>query len=82
MALNVGAVPGKPWRLQVLVNDASVLTRIITSDSGKEGTQYQDLRVDLSEYAGRNVRVRLYHWLVDGKPPGSAYWKTVVVRAV
>lgn len=81
LALSVGAVPGRPWRLQVFANDSPVLMQTIASHSGKEGIQYQDLHVDLSRYAGWKVVVRLYHWLVDGKPPASAYWKTADVRA-
>lgn len=76
LALKVGSVPGRPWRLQIVVNNDSVLSRVIESDSDKKEAQYQDLDVDLSNYAGRTVRMRLYHWLVDGQPPGSAYWKT------
>ncbi|MEJ2010548.1 MAG: ADP-ribosylglycohydrolase family protein [Acidobacteriota bacterium] len=80
LALRVGAAPGRPWRLQILVNNDSIMAKAIESGPDTREAQYQDLDADLSKYAGQTVRVRLYHWLVDGQPPGSAYWKSVEVR--
>ncbi|MGA7920900.1 MAG: ADP-ribosylglycohydrolase family protein [Candidatus Acidiferrales bacterium] len=80
LALRVGSVPEEPWRLQVLVNNDSVFTQVITSNSIAKETQYQDVYVDLSKYAGQNVKIRLYHWFANDNAPGSAYWKTVEVR--
>ncbi|MHB8655910.1 MAG: ADP-ribosylglycohydrolase family protein [Terriglobia bacterium] len=82
LALNVAAVPGKPWLLQVFVNDDPLLKQVMTIEASGSEVQYQDLHVDLSKYGGQSVKLRLYHWLVQGKAPGSAYWKTVEVRAV
>lgn len=80
LALKVGSVPGQPWRLQILVNDQSVMAQVIESNSTGKDPQYHELDVDLSKYAGKTVTLRLYHWLVEGRPPGSAYWKTVQVH--
>jgi ADP-ribosylglycohydrolase len=80
LALNVGSDPGRPWLLQILVNDDSVLKQTITSDSAGKETQYQDLQADLSKYAGQTVKVRLYRCLLDGNALGSAYWRTAEVR--
>jgi hypothetical protein len=78
--LSVGSGAGGPWTLQTLVNDDSVLTTVVSSDSTAKDVRYRDLHVDLAKYAGQAVTVRLYQWLVDGELPGSAFWKTVEVR--
>jgi hypothetical protein len=80
LALTVGAAPNRPWRLQAFVNDEAVLTEVIGSDSASSDTQWRDLGVDLQKYSGQKVHLRLYHWLVDGKVPGSAYWKQAEIR--
>ncbi len=80
LALTVGAVSDQPWRLQAFVNDEAILTEIIATDSFRQDVQYRDFHVDLSKYAGQTVRLRLYHWLVDGKAPGSAHWKKAELR--
>jgi hypothetical protein len=36
--------------------------------------------LDLSKYAGRGVKLRLYHWLVPDALPGAAYWRAVRVE--
>jgi hypothetical protein len=79
LALTVGAVPNRPWRLQVLINDNSVMSQVIEPGSTGKDPQYQKLELDLSKYAGKTVTLRMYHWLVDGRPPGSAYWRSAEV---
>jgi ADP-ribosylglycohydrolase len=81
LRLQVGSVPGAPWRLQVFVDDDALLTQIIIADSMEMQVEYQDVWVDLSQYAGQNIKLRLYHWLIVGGVPGSAYWRSVEVLA-
>ena len=80
LALTVGAVPDQPWRLQVLINDVSIMSKVIEPDAAGKDPQYQDLDLDISKYAGKTVMLRIYHWLVGNRPPGSAYWRAVDVR--
>ncbi len=75
--LTVGALPDRPWRLQVLVNDESVLTEVLQANFQGQGAQYRDFHIDLTKHTGQKVKLRFYHWLVDGKAPGSAYWKKI-----
>lgn len=84
LSLRVGSVAGAPWRLQIFVEDDTLLSQIIIADSTEMEVeaQYQDVQVDLSKYAGESVKLRLYHWLIVGQTPGSAYWRSVEVRAV
>jgi len=77
LKLTVGALPDRPWRLQILVNDESALTEVLQPNSPGQDTEYRDFHIDLTRYAGQQVNLRLYHWLVDGKAPGSAYWKKI-----
>ncbi|HET9178411.1 MAG TPA: ADP-ribosylglycohydrolase family protein [Terriglobia bacterium] len=78
--LKVGSVSGQPWRLQVLVNNDSVMAQDIESDSASKEPQYRTLEIDLHKYAGQRVTIRLYHWLLDDRPAGSAYWNSAEVR--
>ena len=81
LALTVGAVPNRPWRLQVLINDDSVMSQVIEPGSTGKDPQYQNLELDLSKYAGKTVTLRMYHWLVGNRPPGSAHWRSAKVDA-
>ncbi len=80
LALEVGSATGRPWRLQVLANDETLLTEVISKEATGAEPQYRELHLDLSAYAGHAVTLRLYHWLVDGKPPGSAYRRKAEIR--
>jgi hypothetical protein len=66
--------------LQIFVDDEALLTEVISADAPGPEPKYRDFHFDLSKYAGQTVTLRLYHWLVDGKSPGSAYWRTAEVR--
>lgn len=72
LRLKIGAAAGRPWRLQVFVDDEGVAAQLIEKQT--------ELRLDLGNYAGRNVRLRLYHSVADGKPPAQAYWHTARVN--
>jgi hypothetical protein len=80
LVLTVGGVFDRPWRLQIFVDDEALLTEVISADAPGPEPKYRDFHFDLSKYAGQTVTLRLYHWLVDGKSPGSAYWRTAEVR--
>jgi hypothetical protein len=80
LALTVGSAFDQPWRLQAFVDDEVVLTEVMSTEAPGAGPRYREFHLDLSKYAGQAVRLRLYHWLIDGKPPGSAYWRKAEVR--
>lgn len=82
LALVVGSAIDRPWRLQALANDETLLTEVISTGAPATEPQYREFHLDLSAYAGHAVTLRLYQWLVDGKPPGSAYWRKAEIREV
>jgi ADP-ribosylglycohydrolase len=81
LSLIVGSVHDGPWRLQVFANDEALSTEVIQTDAPGPEPAYRNLRIDLSEYAGQLTRLRLYHWLLEGKPPGSAFWRKAGIQA-
>lgn len=89
--LEIGSLQDRPWRLQVFVDDDNVKTEIV----GKEDTintrdvppnaeaavpNWATVNVDLSKYAGKSVKLRLYQWLVNNRIPGAAYWRSAKVE--
>jgi len=73
LKLEVAADAGKPWRLQVFVNDDPLEPQTIDSRAWKS------IKVDLSRYAGQRVKVRLYQSAVEAVPR-TAYWRGPVVE--
>jgi len=80
LRLRVGCLPDQPWRLQVFANDSAVLTEVVSSNASDSAPHYREFQIDLSKLAGQSVRLRLYHWLIDGKPPVSAYWRKAEIQ--
>lgn len=91
LTLDIGHLRYRPWRLQVLVDDDIVTTQVIGAESPVDMKQVQPnavaaapiwkpVTLDLSRYAGRNVTLRVYHWLVSEQLPGAAYWRSVRVE--
>ena len=91
LRLEVGSLKARAWRLQVFIDDDTLKTQII----GQEDTirredippnaasavpNWTTLELDLSKYAGKTVRLRLYHWLVAASAPGAAYWRPVRIE--
>jgi hypothetical protein len=88
--LEIGSLKYRSWQLQVFVDDDNLKTEII----GAEETivakdvppnaafavpNWTAMDVDLSKYAGKTVKLRLYQALVPNAIPGSAYWRSVNV---
>jgi ADP-ribosylglycohydrolase len=82
LALVVGCAFDRPWRLQALVNNETLLTEHISTEAEGTEPQYREFHLDLSKFSGQTVTLRLYHWLEGGKPPGSAYWRKAEIREV
>jgi hypothetical protein len=88
--LEIGYLKGRPWRLQVFVDDDPVKTELIGAEDTvnmKEvppnmqaaSPEWSDVDVDLSKYAGKTAKLRLYQWLVPNSIPGAAYWRVARV---
>jgi hypothetical protein len=78
LALSVAAdvQPDADWQLRVYVDNR--LLDVRTIENGDAPVRWQELRYDLSPYAGKEVSVRLEN-LTNGKASGSGYWASARV---
>jgi hypothetical protein len=88
--LEIGNLKYRPWRLEIFVDDDKVKTETIGAEKMIETDEvptnaesavplWTTVDVDLSKYAGKTVKLRLYQWLVQDAIPGAAYWRPVRV---
>jgi ADP-ribosylglycohydrolase len=93
LTLEVGSRFGRPWRLQVMIDDDPVASQVIkTTEPEKAPAARGDsasmdydptwttVNVDLSKYAGKPVILRLYQWPGDSQVPGPAYWRKATLN--
>lgn len=80
LSFQAGADGGRAWELNVYVNNKLMEKRII--DGGVEsGRKWQELDVDLKEFTGQTVQLRLYQRvLVANRVAGNAYWKRLRLK--
>ncbi len=76
--VEVGSDAGRAWQLQVYAADTLVLNRTIDGGSDKEDRKWESIDVDLQQFAGREVDLRLLQRvLLPGKTAGNAYWRNL-----
>lgn len=93
LSFMAGAIAGRPWRLQVMIDDEVVNNQVIGTSQGAvmghapgaieekdPAPEWKAVSVDLSKFAGKAVVVRLYHWPPESQIPGPAYWKSAKVE--
>lgn len=79
LKFKVGVDAGRTWQLQVYVNDNKVMEKFLEGVS--ETRTWQDIDLDLSNYANQTVVLRLYQRvLVPRHEAGNAYWRDLLVR--
>ena len=80
LTFQAGVDAGRAWELNVYANNTQMLKRVI--DGGADGRRkWEEVRVDLSDFAGETVTLRLYQRvLVPSKTAGNAYWKAIEVK--
>ncbi len=91
--LEVGSISGRPWRLQVMVDDDVATNKMSgvfgaitegrppgTSSETNPNPTWTSVIVDLSKYAGKEVVLRLYQWMPDSQIPGFGYWRKAVIE--
>lgn len=92
LRVDVGSREHRPWKLQVFVDDKRELETNILGDGKTTGSehassgdgpaapQWTAVDIDLSQYAGKDVRIRLYQWPVPNGSPQAAYWRSLRVE--
>jgi hypothetical protein len=91
LVLEVGYLKSRPWRLQVFVDDDNVTTQMIgqeeitarkdvPANAAFAVPNWTTVEADLSKYAGKTIKLRLYQWLAVNDIPGAAYWRSVHVQ--
>jgi len=75
--LHVGCDAGRAWELNVYADNQLLEQRII--EGGTEGgRRWQEIKVDLSQFANRTTHLRVYQRvLVPNRVAGNAYWKSI-----
>jgi hypothetical protein len=78
LRFDAGVDSGRAWVLEVYAGNARLLTKRLEGTG--EGRSWQGIEVPLSDYGGRNVRLRLYQRvLFTDKVAGNAYWRNLRV---
>ena len=79
LSFDVGSDPKRAWNLHVFVQNDSKVVKTI--EGGDTEQKWETIKVDLSEYKGQAVKIRLYQRvLVPGKEAGNAYWKNLQIK--
>jgi hypothetical protein len=76
LRFEAGCDPGRAWELNVYVDNRLLEKRLIEGKSG--GRHWENLNIDLGEFSGRTVRLRLYQRvLLAHRVAGNAYWRNL-----
>jgi hypothetical protein len=80
LSFQAGVDSGRAWELNVYANNKLLEKRII--EGGTEtGRKWHDMKVDLRDFAGQEMHLRLYQRvLVPNRIAGNAYWRNLQVE--
>jgi ADP-ribosylglycohydrolase len=81
LSFRVGVDPHRTWELLVYVGNKQIHRQIMTGEAA--GRTWSDVALDLSEYANKNVTIRLYQktlFLKQPYLPGNAYWQKIALE--
>jgi hypothetical protein len=80
LSFEAGVDAGRSWRLEAWVNNQRIDQRPVEGD--QPGRKWEPIRIDLGQFAGQQVRLRLYQFVLirSNRPPGSAYWKGLTLQ--
>ena len=84
LKFKAGVDVGRAWQLQVFVNDKVAFDKLIDGKSASgqsDSRHWEDIRIDLSDYQGQKVVLRLYQRvLIPHREAGNAYWQDLTVQ--
>ncbi len=81
LTFQAGADATRAWELMVYAGNELKLTKVVAGGTDRKGPRtWEDFRIDLSNFAGKQTQLRLYQrTLLADQIPGNAYWKNVQV---
>ena len=81
LRFDAGVDAGRAWQLDVFVDNVNRLTRTIDGGPPAEDRRWEQVDVDLGEFAGQEVVIRLYQRvLLPDRVAGNAYWRNLRVE--
>ena len=83
LTLEAGADGKRAWDLEIYCGNKMLLRRRIDGgvNAKPEERHWESIRVDLKEFAGQEVQLRLYQRvLLPNRVPGNAYWRNLKVE--
>jgi hypothetical protein len=77
LRFQAGVDPGRAWELNVYA-DNKLMTKRVIDGAGASERKWEEVNVDLREFAGKETQLRLYQRVfVPNRTAGNAYWKEV-----
>ena len=82
LSFAVAADSGRTWELEVYAANQGVFRKLINGSGEKSSERkWQEIKIDLQEFAGTEIQLRLYQRvLLADKVPGNAYWKDIELK--
>ncbi len=81
LAFEAGVDADRAWLLNVWVDNRQIFERLIQGDGS--GRHWETIRIDLGAFAGREVQLRVYQFVLSPNipSPGSAYWRHLTLTS-
>ncbi len=81
LRFEAGCDEGKAWELSVFAGNHRLIKRLIMNDRADKSRRWDVLSVDLNNFAGQTVQLRLYQRvLIPGRTAGNAYWRNLRIE--
>lgn len=82
ITFQAGVDAGRAWALEIYADNKLMTSRLLDGGPAPSGQRlWEDVQVDLKEFAGKEVHLRLYQrGLLGDRVAGNAYWKDIKVE--
>ncbi|MBI4624115.1 MAG: ADP-ribosylglycohydrolase family protein [Verrucomicrobia bacterium] len=79
LTFEAGSEPGRAWELSVYADNKLLLKDVVSASAA--GREWRTLDLDLKEFAGREVTLRLYQRVfVPNRIAGNALWRNLQLK--
>ena len=82
LSFAVAADSGRTWELEVYAANQGIFRKLINGSGEKSADRkWQEIKIDLKEFAGKEIQLRLYQRvLLADRIAGNAYWKGLELK--